>query len=360
MNDRYDKRKTDEVRDKIAEQALEWLLRLDAADADASIEAGFAAWLKESPVHIEEFLTLEVTWRELERLDPGKSLRVEELVTRAKDNIVALDTAPFEPTPEPADKGHMRRAWWLGAAAVIVALTSAIYLLPFHTTASDTYVTSLGEQISFTLEDGSVVHLNTQSGLRVAFTAEERRVELLDGEALFRIEHDPGRPFRVMASDTVVQAIGTRFNVYRHSDRTEVTVVEGKVSVIHAADGSGSPGVPTGAMADVAAGPVTLVAGEQVTVVAGGAVARADVEDTGEITAWRQRRLVFRNDTLADIAAQFNRYNRLQIDVSAQIAGRQLTGVFDADDPESMLDFLADEPSIVINRRPQRISIGGR
>lgn len=359
MTDRRNKRKTDEVRDKIAEQAFDWLLRLDSVDADASIEVGFAAWLKESPVHIEEFLTLEITWRELDRLDPSKSLRVEELVARAKANIVALDAACFKRTPEPADKRQMRR-WWLGAASVVVALTGTMYLSQFRTTASDTYVTSLGEQISFTLEDGSVVHLNTQSELRVSFTAEERRVELLDGEALFQIERDPERPFRVVASDTVVQAIGTRFNVYRHGGRTEVTVVEGRVSVLRAASDPESPVPSAGAVIDVASGPVTLVAGEQVTVSAGGAVARMDIEDTGEITAWRERRLVFRNDTIAEVAEQFNRYNRLQIDVSGRIASRQLTGVFDADDPESMLNFLAEEPSIVINRHPDRISIGDR
>jgi hypothetical protein len=54
---------------------------------------------------------------------------------------------------------------------------------------------------------------------------------------------------------------------------------------------------------------------------------------------------VFRNDSLADIAEEFNRYNRtLQMRVEgAEASDRRLSGVFDADAPESLLRFLGVE-----------------
>jgi len=38
------------------------------------------------------------------------------------------------------------------------------------------------------------------------------------------------------------------------------------------------------------------------------------------VLSWRQRRLVFRDATLADIAAEFNRYNHTQIHVEGDAA----------------------------------------
>ena len=76
------------------------------------------------------------------------------------------------------------------------------------------------------------------------------------------------------------------------------------------------------------------------------------------MTAWRERRLVFRADTLATIAEEFNRYNRLRIEVRGNVANRQLTGVFDADDPVSLVEFLNDAPSVRVSHDGDRIVIG--
>jgi transmembrane sensor len=62
----------------------------------------------------------------------------------------------------------------------------------------------------------------------------------------------------------------------------------------------------------------------------------------GSVTAWRRRRLVFRKDTLAYIAAEFNRYNRTpKIRVEGEtLRLRRFNGVFDADNPLPLLQFL--------------------
>src|SRR5687767_11767497 len=88
-------------------------------------------------------------------------------------------------------------------------------------------------------EDGSVVYLNAQSRLRIAYSDRRREVKLLDGEALFIVEKDSKRPFNVIAGATLVQAVGAQFNVRRRDRLILVSVVEGKVRVEGDGDGDG-------------------------------------------------------------------------------------------------------------------------
>jgi transmembrane sensor len=86
------------------------------------------------------------------------------------------------------------------------------------------------------------------------------------------------------------------------------------------------------------------------------------VADISESTAWRQRRLVFREESPANIAEQFNRYNRSpRIVVEGALAReRRYGGTFDADDPESLIQFVARRGDLVIERSESRIVVRAR
>jgi transmembrane sensor len=67
--------------------------------------------------------------------------------------------------------------------------------------------------------------------------------------------------------------------------------------------------------------------------------------------AWRQRRLIFEGARLDEIVAEFNRYNRHKLRVEGDaLAGRRFRGVFDADDPSSLVQYLSREPGITFER----------
>ncbi len=89
-----------------------------------------------------------------------------------------------------------------------------------------------GDQRTIRLDDGSIIHLNSQSRVHVRYSSGERLIELEQGQALFDVVRDATRPFRVRAGSADILAVGTQFDVYRRSggDLT-VTVVEGKVAV---------------------------------------------------------------------------------------------------------------------------------
>jgi transmembrane sensor len=200
------------------------------------------------------------------------------------------------------------------------------------------YETAVGEQRSVVLSDGSLVTLNTASAVEVRFESNHRLVRLLSGEALFQVAHDAARPFDVTTGYTTVRAVGTQFNVDRRATATTVTVVEGRVAVLTASENATND----------AQNRLPLEAGEQVVVSPQRArqVVHADVATA---IAWTQRKLIFEHRRLAEVADEFNRYNRQIIDIHGDsLRDQQVTGVFQANDASSFLEFLARTPGVTV------------
>lgn len=330
-------------------EAAEWLLRLDE-NCGPECRSEFLAWLKRSPRHMDEFLMVEAAYRTLHQFDPQRRAEIDALVENASAEIVQLRGNSAAPTAGAARDSRsrvMRRSWLrrpltMVAAATILIIVGLLVLAPliFQTRI---YATDIGEQRAFKLADGSLLHLNTLSRAEIRFSKGARDVRLLQGEALFIVRPDASRPFRVSTDTAVVQAVGTAFNVYlRADDSTLVSVVEGRVKVAdRGPTGSSMTGLERLAVA------TPLSAGEEANVLDGEIVKRA-APDIAQTIAWRQRRLVFRETTLGEVVAQFNRYNadvQLQVQGDA-IAQRRITGTFDADEPQALLKFLERDPGI--------------
>ena len=106
-----------------------------------------------------------------------------------------------------------------------------------------------------------------------------------------------------------------------------------------------------------AAAPQILDAGQGARIANNGKVTR-EALNMAEVATWRQRRLVFREETLSAIAAEFNRFNRSPKIVIGEGAGEQrFGGTFDADDPESFAQFVDARGTLSVEREPGRILI---
>ena len=335
------------ARQAIQSEAAEWVLRLDEAALTLSARTELLRWLKQSPQHIEEFLFATAAWRDLDDIDPQKRLDVNTLIAEAESNVVALGDRAID--TEVDGTATRRRAWWIGGIAAAALLTVGAVLTSSLLSPTHHYETGVGQQTLFTLADGSIVHLNTQSELTVHMTKDSRNLELVQGEAMFEVAKDSSRPFRVSSGDVSIEAIGTQFNVYRRKDGVHVTVVEGAVKVETTA--------PAAKPEPVAAA-ITLTTGEEARSNRSGDVARIETPDVEKHTAWREQRLVFRGDSLATVATEFNRYNQLQIVIVAPpSATRPITATFDAHDPESFITFLERDPTLRVARTSERIEI---
>ncbi len=102
-------------------------------------------------------------------------------------------------------------------------------------------------------------------------------------------------------------------------------------------------------------------AGEQARVALDGEIVKHLVPDLAQLVAWRERRLVFRADPLEEVATEFNRYNSLQLHIlSDALRGKQITGVFDADDPRSFIQFLERDGALSVNEKSAEITVSLR
>jgi len=168
-------------------------------------------------------------------------------------------------------------------------------------------------------------------------------VELVEGQALFRVAKDPARPFVVQSAGTRVRAVGTQFDVYRKASGTQITVVEGRVAVLLAAPRNVQPAAVT---STVDAPAVLVSTGEQVTVT-DQEVPKPRHADLRATTAWTERKLVFDMTPLAEVVREFNRYNTRQLVVSdPALADFHVTGIFSSGDPTSLLQFLQAQGDI--------------
>ncbi len=344
-----------------AEQAADWFLRFDDAAAalpEAELRE-FGAWLKRSPQHIEEFLQVSALHAELSTAHNAGFPGVQELVDAARLNVVDIVNTDTAAQPHAPRRRRVRMRRVIGGAAAMVLLVMAaqhfvIDPADFETVAApdQTYSTDVGELRSVVLADGSVVNMNTRSTLNVHFTAESRLVELSAGEAIFDVQKDAARPFQVKSGRTVVEAIGTRFNVYRQDKQTVITVVEGKVAVSsRAAQASNRVTSIKSQTGKTAA--VRLQSGGQVAVLKSGDIGAPRKVDFKKATAWTERRLVFDAEPLQFVARELNRYNRRRLSIGdVRIASRSISGVFNASDPETLLAFLRTVGGIRVEPDP--------
>jgi transmembrane sensor len=93
------------------------------------------------------------------------------------------------------------------------------------------FSTQRGEHRCEKLPESSEVCLNTGSTVRYVFTLSKRSLEVVTGEAAFTVHHDP-RPFEVLSNNMLIRDVSTSFDVYRKSDSTLLTVIDGSVKVL--------------------------------------------------------------------------------------------------------------------------------
>jgi len=215
-----------------------------------------------------------------------------------------------------------------------------------------TYVTARGEQRLEQLPDGSLLHLDTDSAVTVRYSAKERLVVLDRGQALFEVAHDRSRRFRVAAGEAGAMAVGTQFNVYRTTGATVVTVAEGTVAVFR-----GEP-VWLRGTGDAPIDVQRVTAGYQLRVDAGAISAQPAPVDLHQVLGWLQHKIVFEHQPLGEVAAAFNRYGRIPIEIEDEkLRSLPVSGTFDADDTESFVAFLQTLPEVRVERTPTRIRV---
>jgi transmembrane sensor len=252
-------------------------------------------------------------------------------------------------TPKPFM--NRRTAMFGGAGAAIAATLTAVAVAPML--AMKTYRTQPGEQRRLVLADGSDVTLDTDSELKVWLTGKQRVMVLDRGQAFFKVAKDKARPFRVFAGGDEVRALGTAFGVRRQGEGAKVTLEEGRVGIYHAK--ASTPARPADKPAAV------LEAGQQAVLApqAAPVVAQADMR---RAQAWRSGRLILEDSSLADAAAELNRYGAPQIVIADAPTGAvRVSGVFHLRERSAFVESVtAAFPVQVVRRTDDEIVLARR
>lgn len=311
------------------EAAASWFLRLNGEDCSDADRDAFRAW-RADPKNAAAYAAVEAAWAWSGSGTDGAGLQLLREEARALPR---------------------RRLPWPGVAAAGIAavvLVAAGILLwspgrhPDETRMAATpsaetpvpdaavYDTAIGERSTVTFGDGSVVFLNTSTRLQADYSADARKVVLLEGQALFEVATDPERPFVVIAGDRRVTALGTAFDVRLDEDRFQVTLIEGRVRVERS---DAAAGEARGARTELEAGQQLIDAADS-----GVEVREAPV---GRVTSWREGRLIFEDEPLAAAVSEMNRYSTTRILLDDPALGRlRVSGVFRTGQPDVFVEAL--------------------
>lgn len=357
-----------ERRNRAGGEAADWFARLQAGDMERAEREQFVEWLRESHVHVAEMLRVAQIHGALERFQ--RWVGVSTGPKTDADNLVQLDLAQDAHRTKLPLSGHTRRMGagprLLAVAATVLLIVASIVVLPLI--RGQVIETDRGERREVVLADGSLLQVDPETRLRVKYSDSVRRVFLERGRALFHVAKNPDRPFLVQADDTTVRAVGTTFGVEQLRRGVIVTVAEGKVAVFPtsrarataAQSGKVVQASQRPSTDNRAAGEVLLGANQQVEVQGSGSAEAVREIDSERALAWARGRLIFQNDQLGQVIAEFNRYNRVQLTVTdPELAAKPVSGVFNAAEPEAFIAFLQSVTNIEIVRDGDRsITIG--
>ncbi len=302
------------MRKAVQVQAVDWAIRLNDGDLPPDQSHALSRWLAESSDHVAA---------------------LEEARTLLGDTDAAL-------LSDPGFTKRLLRRPRRGAAmlsfVLALLLGGSVFLwADGPTRLRADIVTPVNERSVVTLPDGSRLQLGGKSAIATDFTASERRVILLRGEAYFEVATDPGgRSFIVEAGAVSITVHGTAFGVNLLEDGTEVAVTEHEVSV-----------APIGATGPA----LRLTRGEAVSYDRSSGMGEVRPFPPDTAAAWRQGRLIFDGQRLASVAEQIFRHlpGRVVVPDSA-LADRRISGSFDLSDPEAALASFATAFSLRVTR----------
>ncbi|MEZ5938599.1 MAG: FecR domain-containing protein [Hyphomonadaceae bacterium] len=314
---------------QVEEEAALWVVRLSERVLSAEEQAEFEAWKRKSTRHAETFNRLRAQWDDLDALGSlsGPTSAAEDAGVRTARPLGAWAAA-------------LVAALALGGGAWVMFGAREPQQVQVAALVTDgAFETTVGEREAIEVADGSEILLNTASRAEIDLTPEERKVNLLEGEAYFKVAHDKSRPFRVYSHEGVVEAVGTAFSVQVEGDSLRLVVEEGKVAYIPADESDDGP-------------VVYVAAGQSATFAARRKVIETlDPETIERKLSWRGGRLTFSGEPLSEMVHDVSRYTNVSIEIAdPQLASMRMGGYLEIGDIDGMLAALEDGFGLEVER----------
>ena len=307
--------------DDVEEMAAGFFVRQRSGNVPETFTMELRAWLEADARHRLAFNQVSERWSALEALrsDPPVSLMREE----------ALKALRFR-----------RRDWGIWgalAASLIVMISFGAVWSTFRELdtghrkveiAFQQYSTGIGKLSTIILPDKSLAILDTDTVIRSYIGAEgPRRVQLLRGRALFSVAKHADRPFSVVAADTRVTALGTRFDVYQTREGLKVNLLEGHLRV--------DPRISLEREANRSPRKMDMKAGDQLIVTRYGWKVSPGAADHVD---WAKGQLRFDNVPVSEIVNELSRYTPTKLKLAdREVGSRRVSAIIRTDNPLTFL-----------------------
>ncbi|ABD06911.1 putative FecR [Rhodopseudomonas palustris HaA2] len=303
-NDQQDRELT-----PIEREAHAWVRRLTSGHASAADGAALREWCSRNPGNAAAFSEASQFWTALG--SAGRSLR-EDAGAQKRG---------------PASRRHgvvtTRRAVLAGAlaasAAGVMIVRPPLELWPSLSELRADYRTGPGEQRQISLADEVSVQMDSKTSLAVAPAGGAAGVELIAGQASFKLPEQGVAPFRVIAGQGRSSAVKAHFDIRLAGTSVCVTCLSHQVDI----DYRGQRAV--------------LQERQQVFYGERGLGAVATI-DPAVVSAWQTGLLIFNMTPLREVIDELNRYRSGRIILLAsRMAGSPVKGRFRIDRPDEAL-----------------------
>lgn len=348
---------TDEA---IRQTAHHWRARISAGSMSKAERSAFELWHDSDPAHALAYDRAVTIYSALGEINRG-DYRREVFKRLFREHFLYVYR-----------QGIQRLRSKAGATvAIVFAATSAVcavFILPpllqkyDHVSASATivevYTSKKNDVRTVELSDGSLLTLGAGTEIEIVFSHRVRTARVLSGAVLFNVAKDKARPFSVKAGNLTATVLGTSFDVRNSGGIHRVAVAEGEVEISF-------PLMVDGRTSTLVA-KTQLQAGQQVSASISEGLSKATAVELDDVAAWRDRRLIYKRASIAELVADANRYDDRQviIDPSSESIGQlRLSGSFRGDNIDRMLLTLQDihpidvdttsEDRVILKRRPE-------
>jgi len=309
------------------EQAAAWVIRLNGEPSAGDLEK-FELWQQQGPEFVRAFEEASLAWSAV-----GDHA--------AAPRLLAMRREALERTGRYARRWN-RRGLAAGLIALIAVPLGILYVSSTRAPPEQVFETGRGEQRVIVLADGSRMSLDAMTRFKVLLGHDERRITLASGRANFEVARDLARPMNVHAGPRTVTALGTVFTVEREPHDVVVTLMEGRVAVT-----SGNQARPL----------IEMTPRQQLRIDDSGAVTLRSGLDPDLALAWREGKLIFDAELLADVVATMNNYVTTPIVVDGRARDLRISGVFKAGDTPAFVEALESLYPVVALRHANAITL---
>lgn len=301
---------------------------------------------------------LDTKWNSIQKAHPGLTPIITEgkkiVLSMRFENVVMGKNEQHELWNTIADRTTLRskvpgtiKLWpHYAAAAILVGFLFAVGLL-YSSFQQVTIQTPYGKMQTVTLPDGSQVTLNANSKVRYdrSWDDDEIREVWIEGEAFLRVNHlhkngpvKDHQRFVVHSGALNVEVLGTSFNVNNRRGRTQVALVDGKISL-----GFRNKQERT-----------LILAPGDIVEYAGGKLNKKPANVT-EYTSWKDGKLYFRNVPLSKVFNYFEDIYGYTVKVEdPKILSRRLSGTMSSRNEKVFFETIAR--TLNLNITPNKAS----